>query len=164
MDKKSNFRFSQNLTGRCLVSLVVFSFICTLLGFGTAYNEHRYLSDLSDKYNKAIESLEACEESVSELSEKIELLQTTLHREEPDYPEEFITDKNTENDIASATRNNEQNTVSPSQKISDSKYYVTQSGSKYHTASCSYLSKSRICVSAETIRAKGYTPCSRCIK
>ena len=43
-------------------------------------------------------------------------------------------------------------------------YYVTQSGTKYHTAYCSYLSKSKIAITMDRIKAEGYSPCSRCIK
>lgn len=164
MDKFSESRFSQKLTRRSLTALLIFSFVCTLTGFGIAYNEHRNLSVLSDKYNQAMEKVDACQEAVSELSKKIELLQETAHSEYTVYSEEFTTYENTGNDIDSPPRNNEQNTSSASSKSSDSKYYVTHSGSKYHIGSCQYLSKSRIPVSLETIKAKGYSPCSRCIK
>ena len=40
--------------------------------------------------------------------------------------------------------------------------YVTRSGSKYHTASCSSLRRSRIPMSLKDACAAGYTPCSRC--
>lgn len=39
--------------------------------------------------------------------------------------------------------------------------YVTNSGSKYHTAGCSYL-KSSNAITLSQAKAKGYTPCSRC--
>ena len=40
--------------------------------------------------------------------------------------------------------------------------YITKSGSKYHTTSCSYLSKSKISIDLGEAIEKGYTPCSRC--
>ena len=40
--------------------------------------------------------------------------------------------------------------------------YITRTGKKYHTASCRYLSKSKIPVSLKDAKASGYTPCSVC--
>ncbi len=40
--------------------------------------------------------------------------------------------------------------------------YITKTGSKYHTSSCRYLSKSKIPISLTTAKAQGYGPCSVC--
>lgn len=40
--------------------------------------------------------------------------------------------------------------------------YITNSGTKYHRATCSYLSSSRIEIKLSEAKKKGYTPCSRC--
>ena len=40
--------------------------------------------------------------------------------------------------------------------------YITKSGEKYHTASCSYLNESAIPVTRAQAIAEGRTPCSRC--
>ena len=40
--------------------------------------------------------------------------------------------------------------------------YITKTGSKYHTSSCSYLSKSKINIDLSEAKEKGFTPCSRC--
>jgi hypothetical protein len=40
--------------------------------------------------------------------------------------------------------------------------YITKTGKKYHTASCRYLSKSKIPISLKDAKANGYTPCSVC--
>lgn len=167
MDKFSKSRFSQKLSQRSLAALLVFSFICTVLGFAVAYNEHRSLSILSDKYLLAVQKLEACEASISELSQKVDSLQTQSYTEPlTHFEENGISDKD-ETALTSSASDNQQTEPASSEtapQATDSKYYVTQSGSKYHVASCSYLSKSRIPVSAQTIKAKGYTPCSRCIR
>lgn len=42
--------------------------------------------------------------------------------------------------------------------------YVTASGKKYHRAGCRYLRKSATSLSLDAARAKGTTPCSRCIR
>jgi len=41
--------------------------------------------------------------------------------------------------------------------------YITDTGDKYHQASCQYLSKSRNPISQEQAIAQGYSPCSVCI-
>lgn len=40
--------------------------------------------------------------------------------------------------------------------------HITRTGEKYHSAGCSYLSKSDIPISLADAKAQGYTPCSRC--
>jgi micrococcal nuclease len=40
--------------------------------------------------------------------------------------------------------------------------YITATGTKYHRAGCSYLSKSSIPIERKEAIAKGYTPCSVC--
>lgn len=163
--------FLRALSERSLVALLIFSFICTLLGFGIAYNEHRNLTELSDKYDEAIEKIDQCQAAVSSLSELV----TSSQYIPPANIEEHlttsdsyqITDITADSSANGETDNNTTQTkpakTTQTQEISG-QYYVTQSGSKYHISSCSYLSKSRIAVSLETIKAKGYSPCSRCIK
>jgi len=40
--------------------------------------------------------------------------------------------------------------------------YITKSGSKYHRASCRYLSKSKIPISLKDAKERGYSPCKVC--
>jgi competence protein ComEC len=40
--------------------------------------------------------------------------------------------------------------------------YVTDTGSKYHTANCKYLKKSKHAISLDGAKAEGYEPCSVC--
>jgi hypothetical protein len=40
--------------------------------------------------------------------------------------------------------------------------YITKTGKKYHTATCRYLSRSRIPVSLKDAKGRGYTACSVC--
>ena len=42
--------------------------------------------------------------------------------------------------------------------------FVTDSGTKYHRAGCSYLRSSANEISFEEAEEQGYTPCSRCFK
>lgn len=47
------------------------------------------------------------------------------------------------------------------QEISET-VYVTRSGKKYHSAGCRYLRNSKIPMSKDKAKAKGYSPCSQC--
>ena len=40
--------------------------------------------------------------------------------------------------------------------------YITKSGTKYHTSTCSYLSQSKIPITLSDAVNNGYSPCSRC--
>jgi len=55
----------------------------------------------------------------------------------------------------------EQQTKPPSPDSADVTVYVTRTGSKYHQAGCSYLSKSQIPIKLSEAKAR-YGPCSRC--
>jgi len=46
-------------------------------------------------------------------------------------------------------------------KPEDQIVYVTKTGTKYHTATCHYLSKSKIAIKLGDV-VKKYTPCSVC--
>lgn len=40
--------------------------------------------------------------------------------------------------------------------------YVTRTGKKYHTATCRYLSRSKIPISLKDAKTQGFTACSVC--
>ncbi len=40
--------------------------------------------------------------------------------------------------------------------------YITNTGNKYHRYSCRYVQQSRIAISLDTAKARGYTACSVC--
>lgn len=52
----------------------------------------------------------------------------------------------------------------PSRSVPDESeiVYVTNTGKKYHRDGCGYLSQSKIAISLDDAKARGYTPCSRC--
>ena len=53
-------------------------------------------------------------------------------------------------------------TAAPVLDTGTGEVYKTETGSKYHSDGCSYLSKSRIPISLADAKAEGLTPCSRC--
>lgn len=50
----------------------------------------------------------------------------------------------------------------PAQVHADSTVYITRTGSKYHTATCGALYRSKIPISLSSAIAQGYEPCKRC--
>jgi len=40
--------------------------------------------------------------------------------------------------------------------------YITKTGEKYHRDGCQYLAKSKIAISLDDAKARGYGPCSKC--
>lgn len=75
-------------------------------------------------------------------------------------------EKSSETTVKEEADSKEESTFSTaeSEESQQETYYVTSSGKKYHKSTCSYLSKSRISISLSDAKAKGYSPCSRCIK
>lgn len=52
--------------------------------------------------------------------------------------------------------------VNPTEVNGDEVVYITNSGSRYHTATCRWVSDSCIEISLETAISRGYTPCGTC--
>jgi competence protein ComEC len=44
----------------------------------------------------------------------------------------------------------------------DTIVYITDTGTKYHTSTCRYVSKSKYAITLEEAKEKGYTPCKVC--
>ena len=168
MDKDVKFSISKTFTVRSISFLLFLSVIATCLGFGVAYNEHRNLAQLQDKYDEAMVKIEKCEESVSALSQQIAAMNTVVTEGYTEYSEyneeEYSYYEGGTTEYSVGTEDKTESTTAATSAVSSGKYYVTKSGSKYHIGTCSFLSKSKIPITSEQIKAKGYTPCSRCIK
>ncbi len=169
---KSHILLTNDFTRRGLSLLLLFSFVATIIAFTVAYCEHKNYSELLAKYDESLERISQCEVSIealmtspadnytteySDATEPIATVPSDKNEDEShsvsDYQEPTTIQQTSENEIISTTI-----------AETPSGYYVTHSGKKYHIASCSYLSKSKISISIERIRAEGYSPCSRCIK
>ena len=142
-----------------------------------AYIENKNYRALTTKYDQAIEKVSDLEMSVSALmstsvyypanttsaypaEDLTEALSTTLTEAEEEIS--YTTENTTSNSKAESTQQTSEQTTTI--KATTGTYYVTQSGKKYHIASCSYLSKSKIAITIDRRNAEGYSPCSRCIK
>ena len=91
MDKETKFSISRSFTIKSLSFLLAISVIATVLGFGVAYNEHRNLMSLWEKYDEALEKIESCEEAVSELSQQVSAQEKLLE----EYEDETVRIKET---------------------------------------------------------------------
>lgn len=185
MEENKNKSLKTRLTGagftvKGLRILLAFSFVATVLAFSVAYLEHRQYTELVGRYDDAMVRISECEASVEALVNNMAVPETTAQTtvqvtEETEslsdaYTQQTTTETHQEVTTKGATAS--QTTV-PTQtaketttthKETSSTYYVTQSGKKYHVASCSYLNKSKIAITMDRIKAEGYSPCSRCIK
>ena len=155
---------SNDFTRRGLSLLLIFSFIATVISFTVAYCEHKNYKDLLLKYEESVSRISECEDSIAALVNT-----QTLVSKDPEITEPAASGKSED---VSASVSSEDTALVPSDEAESvsattetpSGYYVTQSGKKYHLASCSYLNKSKIPISLERIKAEGYSPCSRCVK
>ena len=206
-NKKVKKYLSTSMTTRSVSILLIFSSVVTILAFAVAYNEHRKITVLSQKYDEAMIKINNCEEVLGALVSQMDntgYSEVTITAEpEEEYvaivPETTTqtytttttyttTQSKTTTSAAkpSATTTKEnipttEKTTSQTTTVADKPqkttatsttaapstsgtYFVTQSGTKYHVGSCSYLSKSKIPITMDRIKAGGYSPCSRCIK
>lgn len=69
---------------------------------------------------------------------------------------------NSSGNKAETESGNNSSTANGSLDIEEFKVYVTDSGSKYHLADCTYLSKSSKELSLKEAKKEGFTPCSKC--
>lgn len=152
--------------------LLTFSFIATILAFSVAFVEHRQYTELVERYDDAIVKISEYQSSMAELIDNAPV--TEAHTQPTTVTATAEAEKVTENKseaytAKTTTAKSQEVTAEKAETTKDAKgtataYYVTHSGKKYHVASCSYLSKSKIAISIDRIKAEGYTPCSRCIK
>lgn len=63
---------------------------------------------------------------------------------------------------ASTTTNKSTKTTTQSNTDTSATVYITDTGSKYHRGSCSYLRSSKHSISKNSAISQGYTACSRC--
>ena len=145
--------FRMRIFSKTNIAIVaVLSVVLNVAMAGITYKEHKELVSMSALY--AVGEV-AVEETTAASLTTSGLVETTVPAadESEETTEPGTTGKVTEAQTSSAESNVEQGT-----------YYVTNSGTKYHRANCSYLSKSRHAISLTDAKAGGYQPCSRCIK
>ncbi len=129
--------------------VAVLSIALNIAAAAVAYNEH-----------KAFESLSVLYAGVS--AEETDTKPARSGTAESQAQSEASTAQET---TAKETTSAETQADTPETAEDESRiYYVTDSGTKYHLESCGYLRTSRNKITLSHAKAKGYTPCSRCIK
>ncbi len=140
-----------------LAVIAVMSLVLNIALAGVAYSSHRDLETFMSLYAPTKSEETTTLAAVESYGES-----TT------DAPKtsEAATQEKSEASAVQETRQEEKTTISQDQSREDNQgtYYVTSSGTKYHKSTCGYLKKSRIAISLSDAKAKGYSPCSRCIR
>lgn len=151
-EKLTDFFRSRLFSKTNIAIVAVLSIALNIAMGGVAYNEHKELQAMSAVYAGQVSgetSSAAAEETTAVAGTTESQPQTQASTEEQSTKEKVSETKGEE----ITTAQSEQGT-----------YYVTNSGTKYHVGTCSYLSKSRNPISLSDAKARGLTPCSRCIK
>lgn len=119
-----------------------------------------------EKKNEISESIKILETEKQKLEEEKKGLEEekqtlTNEIEELKKTSSILTER--KNAAVSRSNNNSSNPVTTAtQNTNSAIVYVTNTGSKYHKSSCSYLKKSKIQMSLSEAKSQGYTACSRC--
>ncbi len=157
-EKLTDF-FRLRLFSKTNIAIVaVMSIVMNIALAGAAYNSHKdletflslYAPEKSEEISTTLLAEEAYDENTTEVPQTSEV--TTQEKSEAETTE------------ASTQKEEGTSPVAESEEAQQGTYYVTSSGTKYHKSTCGYLSKSRIAISLNDAKAKGYSPCSRCIK
>ncbi len=144
--------FRLRLFSKTNIAIVaVLSIALNIAAAGVAYNEH-----------KAFESLSALYASTLPQEESIHAAESGTTDSQP--PSEASTAQETTAKETTTAETQADTTEPPEAENESGIYYVTNSGTKYHLGSCSYLRASRNKITLSQAKAKGFTPCSRCIK
>ncbi|MBC5648901.1 hypothetical protein [Christensenella tenuis] len=114
------------------------------------------LQDLKTQNSNLTSQLAAAEQKVRELTDQNSALQAQIAEKDTQIEnlsaqKSAAVSSRATSDDGDSTRGSGETTV-----------YITNTGAKYHTGSCSYLKKSKHAISLDDAQAQGYSPCSRC--
>lgn len=137
------------------------------------------ISSLTNQNEKLENSITTYTNTISNLNDKNKSLEEKIQKLEKENSKLESEKNNLQNQISSLTsKNNVSSSNSSSSSNSTSKrknsstdsttsnssrtVYITKTGSKYHSSSCSYLKRSKIAISLKDAKDRGYSACSRC--
>lgn len=135
--------------------------------------QEEQISELSqeEKQNEINNNIKTLESKVEELTST----KTSLENEIKSLEKEKISletkntisykttqDNNSSKVSSSTSKSNTNINQVTSQNTNSSIVYVTKTGKKYHKAGCSYLKESKIEMTLENAKNRGYTACSKC--
>ncbi len=156
-EKMGDF-FRSRLFSKINIAIVaVLSITLNIAMGGVAYKEHKEYQALSAVY--AGEIGETVSTTAAETTAAVAQITDSEEQTQANVAQESTQSQN-EDKVTTAKAP----TSDTSAETEQGTYYVTNSGTKYHIGTCSYLSKSRNAITLSEAKAKGYTPCSRCIK
>ena len=152
------------------IALLLLCIFCLIIIYFNSYSYKNNLQvqslteqvqNLKEELNKNKNSLEDYKKQITDLQkEKITLeeknKQLESDKEKLEQDLEQLKISNSKN-ISQDNSSNTSSTLNDSYTV-----YITNSGKKYHSADCSYLSKSKISIDKNSAISRGYTPCSKC--
>lgn len=129
------------------------------------------ITTINNKLEETQKKLEEKTKEVTTLQEertKLESEKQTLNQEieelKTSKAKKTSTQTSTSSSLSSTTKTSN-NSISNTEKDSTSNsytVYITDTGKKYHSASCSYLKKSKHAISKSSAISQGYSACSKC--
>lgn len=137
------------------ISMVIFLLLVYVFSF-----KHNIKSNLeNNNVNKTTNEVKTCVNYINEEN----IIKTNLVKDGVENSEEeTLLEDNSSSKTNTTTSKNDEKTQETKQNINSSIVYVTKTGKKYHKAGCSYLKESKIEMTLENAKNKGYTACKKC--
>lgn len=147
------------------------SLVLNVAMVGMLYDEQKDFDALSAVYAFVQENVPVSDSAVQKTTQEKQQETTVRESSSETEKETAATSLNEAEDITAAEKESissdpETSATESAEDVPSDQttYYVTNSGKKYHVSTCSYLSKSRNAITLSQAKAKGFSPCSRCIK
>lgn len=102
--------------------------------------------------------------TIQTLNNEISSKDSTIQTLNDEISSRDVTIQSLNEEIASLSSSKSSSTSSSTTSSTTNSYtvYITNTGSKYHKSSCSYLKYSKIAIDKNSAINQGYTACSRC--
>lgn len=121
-------------------------------------NAQKEITDLQSENNSLKEQNHQLEEDKKALEAQIDNLKSQ-NNSNNNTSSSTTSTKSTKSETSTKSISSNSSNTNNSQSRT---VYITDTGSKYHSSSCSYLKKSKRAISLNDAKSQGYTPCSRC--
>ena len=154
-ERLSDFFRSRLFTKTNIAIVAVLSISLNIAMGGVAYKEHKDFESLSALY--AVEKSAVADTTAAEATTAPAQTTESVAQTQPSTAQEST-------QAVSESKETTAKAAASSAQAEQGIYYITDSGEKYHIGSCGYLKNSRNPISLSEAKARGYTPCSRCIK
>lgn len=165
-------KYSDKISKAVLSALCIALFICCLFFATRILQEEKSIKNLTQTDSQSQSSTFTESNYITEICTTITSVETSVNEIPAEtsnstqvfnYEESFTENFEPESIIETHNIITESIPIENNENISNTKtVYITQSGTKYHLETCSYLSKSKIEISRSDAINEGYEPCSRC--